>query len=392
MSSVTERTLQANGLAFNVAEAGSGPPVLLLHGFPDSWRLWRHQIPALAKAGHRVIAPDLRGFGKTERPAEVVDYELRALVNDVVGLLDVLDVDQAAVVGHDWGAALAWAVARFVPDRVSRLVAMSVGHLLAAAAGLAQRRLSWYMLWFLFPGVAERVLPEDDWAFFRRWAWNDARRGEDPDLDRQLADLSRPGALVAGLNWYRANNDPNASIRVSVMPVRPDIDGTRPSARFSRLHGGLVPVVIPPTFVAARRCAGLAGRSPRPPAAIPPARQGRHPAAVVGGPLGRGRRGAAGRAVVPARRPHGRDLQDRGRRQPGPAAWRAGRARLLPARRHLHHQPRRPWPVACGDGPLRRGGLRGRARDPGAATQGVGQPAGCCTTPSGTPTPPRACR
>ncbi len=74
MSSVTERTLQANGLAFNVAEAGDGPPVLLLHGFPDSWRLWRHQLPALARAGHRVIAPDLRGFGKSDRPAEVVDY------------------------------------------------------------------------------------------------------------------------------------------------------------------------------------------------------------------------------------------------------------------------------------------------------------------------------
>jgi pimeloyl-ACP methyl ester carboxylesterase len=138
MSSVTERTLQANGLAFNLAEAGDGPPVLLLHGFPDSWRLWRHQIPALAEAGHRMIAPDLRGFGQTDRPAGVEHYKLRALVRDVVGLLDGLDVERAAVVGHDWGAALAWAVARFVPDRVSRLVVVSVGHPLAsAAAGLA---------------------------------------------------------------------------------------------------------------------------------------------------------------------------------------------------------------------------------------------------------------
>jgi pimeloyl-ACP methyl ester carboxylesterase len=199
--------------------------VLLLHGFPDSWRLWRHQLPALAEAGHRVVAPDLRGFGESDRPAAVEHYTLRTLVGDVVGLLDVLDVDRAAVVGHDWGAALAWAVARFVPERVSRLVAVSVGHPLAnAAAGLAQRRLSWYMLWFLFPGVAERVLPEDDWAVFRRWAWNGAQRGEDPDLDRQLADLSRPGALVAGLNWYRANIDPAAFVisdptRISVPPL-----------------------------------------------------------------------------------------------------------------------------------------------------------------------------
>jgi pimeloyl-ACP methyl ester carboxylesterase len=226
VSSVMERTLRANGLDFNVAEAGSEPPVvLLLHGFPDSWRLWRHQLTALAKAGHRVIAPDLRGFGKTDKPARVEDYKLRTLVADVVGLLDVLDVDRAAVVGHDWGASLAWAVARFVPDRVSKLVVVSVGHPLAgAAAGLAQRQLSWYMLWFLFPGVAERVLPEDDWAFFRRWAWNDARPGEDPDADRQVADLSRPGALVAGLNWYRANIDPATFVardpsRSSVPPV-----------------------------------------------------------------------------------------------------------------------------------------------------------------------------
>jgi pimeloyl-ACP methyl ester carboxylesterase len=225
MSSVMERTLRANGLSFNVAVAGSGPPVLLLHGFPDSWRLWRHQFLALAGAGHRVIAPDLRGFGKTDRPTQVVDYKLRMLVADVLGLLDAAGVEQAAVVGHDWGAALAWALARFVPDRVTRLVVVSVGHPRAgAAAGLAQRELSWYMLWFLFPGVAERVLPEDDWAFFRRWAWNGARRGQDPDLDRQIADLSRPGALVAGLNWYRANIDPATFVisdptRNSVPPV-----------------------------------------------------------------------------------------------------------------------------------------------------------------------------
>jgi pimeloyl-ACP methyl ester carboxylesterase len=155
----------------------------------------------------------------------VEDYKLRTLGNDVVGLLDALELDRAAVVGHDWGAALAWAVARFVPDRVTRLVVVSVGHPVAnAAAGLAQRRLSWYMLWFLFPGVAERVLPQDDWAVFRRWAWNGARRGADPDLDRQLADLSRPGALAAGLNWYRANIDPatfviNDPTRISVPPV-----------------------------------------------------------------------------------------------------------------------------------------------------------------------------
>jgi pimeloyl-ACP methyl ester carboxylesterase len=209
MPVVTEQTLRVNGLDFNLAEAGDGPPVLLLHGFPDSWRLWRHQISALADAGHRVIAPDLRGFGDSAKPEAVEAYRMRALVTDVVGVLDALGVERADVAGHDWGASLAWVLGMFVPDRVSRLAAVSVGHPRAyAAAGLEQWRASWYMLWFQFPGVAERELRADDWAFFRRWAWNGAAPGQDPDADRQVAGLSRPGVLTAGLNWYRANIDP----------------------------------------------------------------------------------------------------------------------------------------------------------------------------------------
>jgi pimeloyl-ACP methyl ester carboxylesterase len=225
VASVTERRLQANGLTFNVAEAGSGPPVLLLHGFPDCWRLWRHQVPALAEAGHRVVAPDLRGFGETDKPEKVEDYKMRTLVGDAVGLLDALGIDRVAVVGHDWGAALAWMVATFAPDRVSRLVAVSVGHPVSfAGEDLDQKQRSWYMLWFQFPGVAERVLPENDWAVFRRWAWNGAGPGQDPDCDRQVAELSRPGALTAGLNWYRANVDPatfvlSGPVHTSMPPV-----------------------------------------------------------------------------------------------------------------------------------------------------------------------------
>ena len=194
-----------------VAQAGpaDGPPALLLHGFPDSHLLWRHQVAALAAAGHRVIAPDLRGFGESDRPAEVEAYRMRHLVGDVAGLLAVLGVERTAVVGHDWGAALAWATAMALPDRVTRLAAVSVGHPAAsAAAGIEQRRASWYMLWFLFPDVAERVVPADDWAFFRRWGWAGAEPGADPDCDRQVADLSRPGALASALGWYRANIDP----------------------------------------------------------------------------------------------------------------------------------------------------------------------------------------
>ena len=211
MAEVTERLRRVGELTMNVAEAGpaDGPPALLLHGFPDRWQLWRHQIAALSAAGHRVVAPDLRGFGESDRPEAVEAYRMRTLVGDVVGLLDALGIGRSAVVGHDWGAALAWNVAAAVPAKVSHLAVVSVGHPLAgAAAGLPQRRLSWYMLWFLFPGVAEQVMPADDWAFFRQWAWGGAPAGADPDADRQVADLSRPGALTAALSWYRANVDP----------------------------------------------------------------------------------------------------------------------------------------------------------------------------------------
>jgi pimeloyl-ACP methyl ester carboxylesterase len=212
VESVSERQVATNGVTLNLAEAGppDGRPVILLHGFPDSWHLWRHQIAALAGAGYRVLAPDLRGFGRSEKPQAIGDYAMRVLLDDVTGILDDAGVERAAVVGHDWGAGLAWTVATYAPARVERLAAVSVGHPRSmAAAGLTQRRLSWYMLWFLFPGVAEQVLPAEDWAFFRRWAWGSRNRpGDHPDADRQVTDLSRPGALTAGLNWYRANIDP----------------------------------------------------------------------------------------------------------------------------------------------------------------------------------------
>lgn len=211
VAGVEERRVEVGDIVMNVAEAGraDGPPVLLLHGFPDSWRLWRHQIDALSDAGHRVVAPDLRGFGSTDKPTDVAAYGMRHLVGDVVGLLRVLGVDRTAVVGHDWGAGLAWATAMAAPNVVERLAVVSVGHPAAfGAAGLRQRQASWYMLWFLFPGVAEGVLPADDWARFRAWAWGEVAPGADPDCERQVADLGRPGALAAALAWYRANIDP----------------------------------------------------------------------------------------------------------------------------------------------------------------------------------------
>lgn len=194
--------VEVNGIGLEVEDRGSGPPVLLLHGWPDSHRLWRHQVEALTAAGYRTIAPDLRGFGESDRPEEVEAYSLLTIAGDVLGLLDHLAIERAHLVGHDWGAALAWAVAAFAADRVDQLAVLSVGHPSSfRAAGLPQREKSWYMLLFQFEGVAEQWLSADDFANFRAWS-------QHPEADEVIADLTRPGALTASLNWYRANLAP----------------------------------------------------------------------------------------------------------------------------------------------------------------------------------------
>jgi pimeloyl-ACP methyl ester carboxylesterase len=201
------RRVAGDGVELAVADEGDGPPVLLLHGFPDSSYVWRHQIPALVGAGRRVIAPDLRGFGQSDRPEGVEEYAMRRLVGDVIAVLDGLGILRADVVGHDYGAALAWVVAARVADRVERLVALSVGHPNTyRRMPVEEREKWWYQLFFLFEGVAEEALMEADWRLMREFT-----RG-DGDLERWVVDLGRPGALTAALNWYRANSRPERDV------------------------------------------------------------------------------------------------------------------------------------------------------------------------------------
>ena len=195
------RLIEVNGISLYVEEHGEGDPVLLLHGWPDSARLWRHQVPFLAAHGYRVITPDLRGFGRSERPAEVAAYRLRNVVADVSALLDHLGIETAYVVGHDWGAAVAWLTAILAPARVRKLTAISVPHPFAPPT-LRQYEMAWYQLFFQFTDVAEATVAYDDWAWLRKFS-----RGY-RDLEQAIADLSRPGALTASLNWYRANLAP----------------------------------------------------------------------------------------------------------------------------------------------------------------------------------------
>ncbi|HEY4463941.1 MAG TPA: alpha/beta hydrolase [Streptosporangiaceae bacterium] len=190
-----------NELSIYIEDHGSGVPVVLLHGWPDSARLWRHQIPFLTARGFRVIAPDQRGFGRSGRPDDVAAYGLRNAVADVTGVLDALGIETAHVVGHDWGAAVAWLTAILNPGRVRKLVAVSVPHPRAPVT-MRQREMAWYQLFFQFAGIAEATITHDDWVWLRAFS-----RG-DGDLDQAIADLSRPGALTASLNWYRANVAP----------------------------------------------------------------------------------------------------------------------------------------------------------------------------------------
>jgi len=211
-----------NGTEMYVVIAGSGPDVLLLHGFPDSHKLWRYQIPALVAGGFRVIAPDLRGYGFTDIPkGGVAAYRMDQLVADVVSLLDVLGVAKVRLVGHDWGAGIGWQAAIAHPDRIDRYVAISVGHPTSfKRGGFKQRLNSWYMLMFQLRGFAEWLISVNDFKLFGRLS------GFPQEVPNWRADLGRPGRLTAALNYYRANialilssDSGNVTVAVPVMGI-----------------------------------------------------------------------------------------------------------------------------------------------------------------------------
>jgi len=195
------RQVHFDGINLNVQQRGDGPPVLLLHGFPDSLHLWRDVAPRIEAAGYRVITVDQRGFGASDAPAGRRHYGIDRLLDDLDGLLRVLGVvEPVHVVGHDWGSVVAWCYAMTRPDRVRSAVAISVGHPREyALAGLEQKRKGLYTLGWQFSGLAERWLAANDWARMRHWL------RQHPEADACLRDLARPGRLTAGLNWYRAN-------------------------------------------------------------------------------------------------------------------------------------------------------------------------------------------
>jgi len=242
--------VKVNGLNMHLVTSGAGQPVVLLHGFPDTHAIWRHQIPALAAAGMRVIAPDLRGYGGTDAPTHTAAYSIHFLADDVLRLMDALGIEKAAVVGHDWGGLIGWHLAMHAPERVERYAALSTGHPAAIAkAGLSQYLRFWYMLVFKTPVLAEQLLRANDWFMLRQMI-NDR---EQQEIWRVA--LEPAGRLTAALNYYRANIKLNAArdwkpVQMPVMGVWSERDPAlgeqqmadsarycRAGFRFERLSG-----------------------------------------------------------------------------------------------------------------------------------------------------------
>jgi pimeloyl-ACP methyl ester carboxylesterase len=239
MAGVTHRFIETNGIPMHIAEQGTGPLVLLLHGFPELWYSWRHQLAALADAGYHAVAPDQRGYGQTDRPAEVERYTQLHLAGDTIGLIDALGEQQAVVVGHDWGAPVAWNTALFRPDRVRGVILLSVPYLPRGPVSLltAMRAVlgeGFYMAYFQTPGVAEAELERDVRTTMRKFLYSasgDVPQPQDgppqpvvpagqgildimvdpqslpawlsvEDIDRYAAEFERTG-FSGGLNYYR---------------------------------------------------------------------------------------------------------------------------------------------------------------------------------------------
>jgi pimeloyl-ACP methyl ester carboxylesterase len=172
MNTPTQRIIECNGIHLNIAEQGEGPLVLLVHGFPESWFSWRHQIDALAAAGFRVVAPDMRGYGKSDAPQAIDQYTILHLVGDMVGILDALGTETADIVGHDWGASVAWQAALMRPDRFRAVAALSVpfqprGKAPPTSLMPRTENAQFYQLYFQEEGPAETELGRDPRATIR---------------------------------------------------------------------------------------------------------------------------------------------------------------------------------------------------------------------------------
>jgi pimeloyl-ACP methyl ester carboxylesterase len=240
LPNITHRKIQTNGINMHIAEAGEGFPVIFLHGFPELWYSWRHQLPAIAAAGFHAIAPDQRGYGETDAPPDIESYSMGHLTADIIGLLDTLKAEKGVLVGHDWGSGVAWACAELYPERVAAMFHLGIAYTprgdLPPTEFIAQFAGDHFnfALYFQEPGVAETELERDPKDTMRRFIYalsGDAPPGTveylftekragtgmlegmpnpetlpawltEADLDYYTQELSRTG-VRGGLNWYR---------------------------------------------------------------------------------------------------------------------------------------------------------------------------------------------
>jgi pimeloyl-ACP methyl ester carboxylesterase len=271
MTEIRERTVRTNGVDLHVLEAGEGTPVVLAHGFPELAYSWRHQLPALADAGFRVIAPDQRGYGRSSRPDAIEDYDIEHLTGDLIGLLDEVGEARAVFVGHDWGSLVVSSLVMLAPERVAAIVNMSVPFLPRAPMPPVQMMRAaftdvfFYIVYFQDPGVADAELAADPATTMRRMLAGAAlRNGEPPDptafandgrgwvermpeperlpdwltaeeLDHYVSEFTRTG-FTGGLNWYR-NMDRNWSLTER-------IDGATVKVPSLFIGGRLDPVLL----------------------------------------------------------------------------------------------------------------------------------------------------
>ena len=204
---ITTREIAANGFTFHCRECGpeGGEPVILLHGFPESSRMWTPLLPVLAEAGYRVLAPDQRGYSPGARPEGIDNYRYANLASDVTALADAVGFERFHLVGHDWGAGAGWAVVARSPERIVSWAALSVPHVAAFGRAIRededQAKRSTYITFFQQPGVAEAALSANDFEGLKN-VWSASSEEEKAEY---LALFSQPGALTAALNWYRGS-------------------------------------------------------------------------------------------------------------------------------------------------------------------------------------------
>jgi epoxide hydrolase 4 len=216
MAPTTDEVMQhefvnVNGIRMHYVTMGNGPLIIFLHGFPEFWYSWRHQIPFFSKQ-FKVVVPDMRGYGETERPTKIDEYRIEKLVTDIVELIHSLGQEKATIVGHDWGEAIAWSIAIMVPGIVEKLIIMDAPHPAVfqknAFRNYEQMKKSWYIFFFLLQNVPESMLSRNNFELLKYVFEISIKRKEkftQRDIEGYVSSWSKEGGITGGINYYRSN-------------------------------------------------------------------------------------------------------------------------------------------------------------------------------------------